>query len=282
MSIENIKNKLEFAEANPDIFDSVPVLDKGFVRLVDWMGDDARIVESARVSYQNGTKAVRSDAGLINYLVRHRHTSPLEQVEFTFHLKLPLFVFAQLVRHRMASVNSESARYSVMDDEFYIPEIPREQSQTNKQGSVLTTTIPPYRMQSVISEIGNISYTAYETLLKDGIAREMARMVLPQNLYTEVYWKQDLHNLFHMLSLRMDAHAQWEIQEYARTIFNIVRRVVPLATSAWERYTLNSTTFSANEMKALLKAVDVEKFESLLEDMSAGEKRESLQKLHER
>lgn len=281
MSIQDIKNKLEFAENNTDIFEPIQVLDKGFVRLVDWYGSDGHIVDAARVSYQNGTKVVRSDAGLINYLIRNSHTSPIEHAEVCFHIKLPLFVFAHVVRHRMSSVNSASARFSVMNDEFYIPEQARSQSKTNKQGSDFDARANHHKLRNVIDEMSRISYTAYETLLGDGVAREMARMVLPQNLYTEVYWKQDLHNLLHLLRLRLDAHAQWETQQYAQAMFDITKRLFPLTVGAWERYTRDAVRFSSDEMDALIECVNKERFAEKIEasSLSAGEKREALAKL---
>lgn len=248
MSIEALREKLAFAEENPTIFDPIQALDKGFVRLVDWMGNDARVVQAARVSYGEGTKTVREDAGLIDYLIRNKHTSPLEMVVFTFHIKIPLFVFAQLVRHRMASLNAQSARYSVMKDEFYIPEEVRSQSETNKQGSgdYLEKSVNAFA-RGLIERVSVDSYEDYEYLLAQGVAREQARMVLPQNLYTEVYWKQDLHNLLHLLKLRLDNHAQQEIREYASAIYNIVDPIVPNALNSWSNHSLHSITLSETE-----------------------------------
>lgn len=224
------------------------VLDKGFVRLVDHMGDDSRIVQSARVSYGDGTKSVRQDKGLIDYLVRHRHTSPLEQVEFTFHIKLPLFVMGQLVRHRTASLNQMSARYSVMKDEFYIPSEIRSQDELNKQGSNVGGIEEEEVVRSLFIANAEDAYTTYETLLGKGVAREMARMVLPQNLYTEVYWNQDLHNLLHLLKLRMDPHAQWEIQQYANAMYELIKDIVPWTIESWERHTRDSVNFTKEEL----------------------------------
>lgn len=229
----------------------IEVLDKGFVRLVDHMGDDSRIVQSARVSYGDGTKSVRQDKGLIDFLTRHKHTSPIEQVEFTFHLKLPLFVMGQLVRHRTASLNQMSARYSVMKDEFYIPAKIRTQDQNNKQGSNVEDLDNEEELIRMFQENAERSYAEYEQLLEQGVAREMARMVLPQNLYTEVYWNQDLHNLLHLLRLRMDSHAQWEIQQYAEAMYQLIKDIVPWAVESWEEHTLNSVVLGRTEREIL-------------------------------
>lgn len=286
MSKETIQRRLEVAENDHTLFEPIHLLDHGFVRLVDWMGDDSSIVHAARVSYQDGTKVKRSDAGLIDYLVRNRHTSPIEQVTFTFHIKLPIFVFAQLVRHRTASLNAQSARYSVMKDEFYIPEVARTQSDTNKQGSNFSFNdrALSHRMRSVMEEITRISYQSYESLLSQGVARELSRIILPQNLYTEVYWTQNLHNLLHLLKLRLDEHAQWEIQQYAEALHSLVNKITPITTEAWERHNRDSITLSSYEVDMLREALTPEAFETLKEvldardDLSAGVKRESLGK----
>jgi len=229
----------------------IKVLDKGFVRLVDSMGTDSRIVQSARVSYADGTKSVRQDKGLIDFLTRHKHTSPLEQVEFTFHIKLPLFVMAQLVRHRTSSLNQMSARYSIMRDEFYIPSQVRSQDENNKQGSLFGGVEGENELIKLFEENAERAYRDYENLLNSGVAREMARMVLPQNLYTEVYWKQDLHNLLHLLRLRMDSHAQWEIQQYAEAMYQLVKEITPWAIESWEEHTLESISLGKTERQIL-------------------------------
>lgn len=231
------------------------VLDKGFVRLVDYMGGDARVVESARVSYGSGTKTVREDQGLINYLMRNLHTSPFEQVSLVFHIKLPLFVFAQMVRHRTAKLNSMSGRYSVMQDEFYLPDPAnvRGQSAINKQvgeGEVDGAEA----LAAVFAEVCRRDYGIYEDLLEQGVAREQARMVLPQNLYTQIYWKCDLHNLFHFLRLRLDWHAQQEIRVYAEAMAQCARAVAPMSYEAFEEHQLNGRRFSGTEM-AVLRAM---------------------------
>ena len=233
----------------------IKVLDKGFVRLVDYLGGDDRIVQAARVSYGAGTKTVREDAGLIDYLLAHAHTSPFEHVVLELHCKLPIFVARQWVRHRMARINEISGRYSVMTDEFYVPAPGQVQLQStdNKQGRS-TEDVPAELRQKVIELLkkdqGNV-YASYEELLKDNIARELARINLPLALYTEWYWQMDLHNLFHFLRLRLDAHAQWEIRQYAVAIAGIAQAVAPLAYAAFERHRLQGRHFSGDEVAAL-------------------------------
>lgn len=242
-------------EAEEILDQRIPVLDKGFVRLVDYMGGDARIVQSARVSYGEGTKTVREDGALIDYLMRNRHTSPFEQVELTFHMKLPVFVARQWIRHRTASVNEISARYSVLKDECYLP-APADvapQSTDNKQGRS-ADPFPPETAESMIAEMENMqneAFISYHHLLDGNLARELARINLPLSVYTEWYWKIDLHNLFHFLALRCDLHAQKEIRAYASVILDICRRVAPLATDSFMRHELGGTTFSSAEMDAL-------------------------------
>jgi thymidylate synthase (FAD) len=229
-----------------------PVLDKGFVRLVDYMGGDARVVQSARVSYGKGTKSVNEDRGLINYLMKNAHTSPFEQVEVVFHIKLPLFIFAQMVRHRTANLNSMSARYSVMEDEFYLPDNTnvRAQSTLNKQvgdGEVED----PGSIVAIFDEVSSREYGVYEDLLTKGVCREQARMVLPQNLYTQIYWKCDLHNLFHFLRLRLDWHAQMEIRVFAEAMAECAKVVAPMCYQAFEEHVLHAQKLSRTEVNAV-------------------------------
>jgi thymidylate synthase (FAD) len=233
----------------------IRVLDHGFVRLVDYMGGDARIVQTARVSYGAGTKTVREDAGLIDYLMRHRHTSPFEHVVMEFHCKLPIFVARQWIRHRTARLNEISGRYSVMADEFYVPPLSqiRKQSADNKQGRD-AAEVPrdlQRRVLDLLKEEQHASYATYQALLKDDLARELARINLPLSLYTEWYWQMDLHNLFHFLALRMDAHAQWEIRQYAEAIATIARAVAPMAYESFERHVLLGSRLSVDEMDAV-------------------------------
>jgi len=233
----------------------IKVLDHGFVRLVDYMGGDARIVQTARVSYGEGTKTIREDAGLIDYLLRHEHTSPFEHVIFELHCKMPIFVARQWIRHRTARLNEISGRYSVMKDEFYLP--PRDQislqSTDNKQGREKVSV--PVEVQDKVLELlkkdQSASYADYQELLTDGIARELARINLPLSMYTEWYWQMDLKNMLHFLKLRMDSHAQWEIQEYARAIARTVQAVCPLAYASFERHILRGAKLSSDELAAV-------------------------------
>ena len=242
-------------EAEAILDKEYPVLDHGFVRLVDYLGSDQRIVQSARVSYGAGTKTYRQDKGLINYLMRNDHTSPFEQVVFTFHLKMPIFVARQWVRHRTGRMNEISGRYSVMKDECYVPEPGHIalQSEDNKQGrkNEPVGKEDAEKVQKALEKAYSASFEAYNELLGMGIAREISRVSLPLALYTEFYWQMDLHNLFHFLQLRLDGHAQYEIRAYAEVILEIVRKVCPMACEAFENYKLNSRTFSAKEMTAL-------------------------------
>ena len=230
-------------------------LDHGFVRLVDYMGDDAAIVQAARVSYGNGTKSVSEDTTLIRYLMRNQHTSPFEMVELKFHIRLPIFVARQWIRHRTANVNEYSGRYSEMADDFYLPELSqlRSQSLLNKQARS-DVEINSESSQIIISNMEKSqkeSYNEYQDYLEKGLAREVARINLPLSIYTEWYWKIDLHNLFRFLKLRMDKHAQYEIQVYAKTIAEIIKQIYPISYQAFSDYILNSVTFSQPELSLL-------------------------------
>ncbi len=232
-----------------------PVLDKGFVRLVDYLGSDERIVQSARVSYGGGTKTYREDRGLVDYLMRNGHTSPFEQVNLTFHVKMPIFVARQWIRHRTAKLNEISGRYSVMTNECYIPagEVIAYQSDDNKQGRMDEPV--PEKMQKRVEELlkkdQERAYQTYEELLEIGIARELARINLPLSLYTQWYWQMDLHNLFHFLALRMNPHAQYEIRAYANQIFEITKLVCPMACESFENHILHGLSFSGSELDAI-------------------------------
>lgn len=233
---------------------ALPVLDRGFVRLIDYLGGDARIVQSARVSYGEGTKTLREDKGLIHYLYRNAHTSPFEQVQLSFHCKLPIFVARQWIRHRTARLNELSARYSVMRDEFYVPDPARVQYQSadNKQGS--GASMPRKFAEGVVEQIQaeqRGTYQTYSGLLEAGMARELARLNLPLSLYTEWYWQIDLHNLFHFLRLRLDPHAQFEIRAYAEALALCAKAVAPLAYEAFEEYGLHGANFSRSELRLL-------------------------------
>jgi len=239
----------------------VKVHDHGLVALVDVMPRfapagktaDYAIVQAARVSYGEGTKQVNEDRGLIRYLARHRHTTPFEMVEFKFHHVMPIFVARQWIRHRTANVNEYSARYSVVRDRFYHPtaENVRKQSASNRQGG--EEPIDPLTAKAFLDYLDEIErgYAKYEQFLEKGVAREIARIALPASVYTEWYWKIDLHNLFHFLSLRMDAHAQQEIRDYADAMFELVRPIVPIAAEAFLDYNLGAVHLSRLEAEAL-------------------------------
>lgn len=237
------------------------VLDKGFVRLVDYYGSDSRIVQSARVSYGEGTKTISQDGALIDYLLRHQHTSPFEQVVFTFHLKMPIFVARQWVRHRMARMNEVSGRYSIMKDEFYVPEKSciSKQSTNNKQGrGEVFEEKQAKEFQAEFIEGQQKAYEVYKDMVEKGIAREIARINLPLALYTEFYWQMDLHNLFHFLKLRLDSHAQYEIRLYAEKILEIIKTVCPMAVNSFENTMEKAVSFNGEEMEALRKILSGE------------------------
>ncbi|WP_296091522.1 FAD-dependent thymidylate synthase [uncultured Treponema sp.] len=237
------------------------VLDKGFVRLVDYYGSDSRIVQAARVSYGEGTKTVSQDGALIDYLLRHQHTSPFEQVVFTFHLKMPIFVARQWVRHRMGRMNEVSGRYSIMKDEFYVPENSciSKQSTNNKQGrGDVFEEQQAKEFQAEFIEGQQKAYEVYKDMVEKGIAREIARINLPLALYTEFYWQMDLHNLFHFLKLRLDSHAQYEIRLYAEKILEIIKTVCPMAVSSFENTMEKAVSFNGEEMEALRKILNGE------------------------
>jgi thymidylate synthase (FAD) len=249
-------------EAEAVLDKEIKVLDHGFIRLIDYMGSDARIVQTARVSYGEGTKTIRQDAGLIDYLLRHQHSSPFEHVVFEFHCKMPIFVARQWIRHRTARLNEISGRYSVMKDEFYVP--PRDkisfQSADNKQGR--NPEDVPAELQDKVIELlkqdqENV-YKNYEGMIENDIARELARINLPLSLYTEWYWQMDLKNMFHFLALRMDSHAQWEIQEYGRAMAKVVKAVCPLAYESFDRHMVNGARFSGDEIDAIKKMISGE------------------------
>ncbi|MFC1730159.1 FAD-dependent thymidylate synthase [candidate division KSB1 bacterium] len=245
------------------------VLDRGFVVLVDVMGGDSSIVQAARVSYGKGTKSVSEDRSLIRYLMRHRHTTPFEMVEFKFHVMLPIFVARQWIRHRTANVNEYSARYSILDDEFYIPDaaVLAEQSLSNRQGrDQVMETEEAEKIRALITENSEKTYALYEYLLNEEgagedpergkLARELSRIVIPTNVYTQWYWKIDLHNLFHFLSLRLDEHAQYEIREYAEIMANMVQAAVPVAFEAFQDYRLNAMQLTSLEIAVLKTYLD--------------------------
>ncbi len=263
------------------LYSAIPVLDHGFVRVVDYMGDDAAIVQAARVSYGQGTKKARDDSGLIRYLMRHWHSTPFEMCELKLHVKLPVFVARQWIRHRTANVNEYSARYSILDREFYIPapEQLAAQSSTNNQGRGATLEgEEAARVLEMLKADSGRAYDHYQEMLSEdgqqGLARELARMNLPANIYTQWYWKIDLHNLFHFLRLRADPHAQYEIRVYAEAMCDLVKAWVPAAYAAFEDYRLNAAQFSGPAMGALRRMLAGEDVTQENSGMSAGEWRE--------
>jgi thymidylate synthase (FAD) len=252
------------------LYAPLPVLDHGFIRVVDYMGDDAAIVQAARVSYGKGTKQIQNDAGLINYLMRHRHTTPFEMCELKVHVKLPVFVARQWIRHRTANVNEYSARYSVLDNEFYIPapEHLAAQSASNRQGrGEVLQGAEAARVLQLLKEDSQRCYAHYEEMLNEredggvidegrqGLARELARMNLPLNVYTQWYWKIDLHNLLHFVSLRADSHAQYEIRAYAEVLADIVRRWLPITAAAFEGHVASGVKLSGPALEVVKRLI---------------------------
>ena len=230
------------------------VLDKGFVRVVDKMGVDSSIVQAARISYGEGTKQVSQDRALIRYLMRHKHTSPFEMCEIKLHIKMPIFVARQWVRHRTANLNEYSARYSLMPDEFYIPQEKdiALQSVDNKQGrGEALTHAQASEIRALIEEQSQKAYAAYEKMIAQGVARELARIVLPQNIYTQFYWKCDLHNLLHLIALRSHSTAQYEVREFSHAIEEIVKEWVPITYEAFVDYRKEACIVSGHAKKYL-------------------------------
>ena len=268
------------------LYKPIEVLDHGFIRVIDYMGDDSSIVQSARVSYGKGTKKISNDKGLIKYLMRHRHSTPFEMCEIKFHIKLPIFIARQWIRHRTANVNEYSARYSILDKEFYIPSVENlaAQSAINNQGrgDALTDDEASNVIQ-ILKKDAEQTYSNYETLLnessegniidesKSGIARELARMNLTLNTYTQWYWKIDLNNLLHFLALRADDHAQYEIRVYADAMLDIVKKWVPLTYEAFEDYRIGGTELSAKEVNLMRKLLKGEKVSFEEEGLSKRE-----------
>ncbi len=257
------------------------VLDHGFVRVIDYMGDDAAICQAARVSYGKGTKSVQNDEGLIRYLMRHWHSTPFEMCEVKLHVKLPVFVARQWIRHRTANVNEYSARYSILDREFYIPapEHLAAQSVVNNQGrGEALSGEEAARVLRYLKDDSATAYDHYEEMISDegqqGLARELARMNLPANIYTQWYWKVDLHNLFHFLRLRADAHAQYEIRVYAEAMCKIVADWVPAAYRAFEDYRLGGAVLSEKGLQCLKRMLAGETVTQETSGMSKGEWRE--------
>lgn len=268
------------------LYEAIPVLDHGFVRVIDYMGTDSAIVQAARVSYGKGTKQTREDAGLIRYLLRHRHTTPFEMCEIKFHIKLPIFVARQWIRHRTANVNEYSGRYSIMDKEFYVPspEHLAAQSTSNRQGrGDVLEGAEAARALEILTQDAQTAYAHYEELLgsteegdilspdKKGLARELARMNLPVNFYTQWYWKIDLHNLMHFLALRADSHAQYEIRVYAEVMLDMLKKWVPITYQAFMDYRMGAAQLSAPALAIIQRML---KGEQVTQETSGLSKRE--------
>uniref|UniRef100_UPI00404858EF FAD-dependent thymidylate synthase n=1 Tax=Yoonia sp. TaxID=2212373 RepID=UPI00404858EF len=268
------------------LYKAIDVLDHGFVRVIDYMGDDSAICQAARVSYGKGTKSVQNDEGLIRYLMRHWHSTPFEMCEIKLHVKLPVFVARQWIRHRTANVNEYSARYSILDREFYIPEPSQlaAQSVINNQGrGEALTGDEAARVLEILKGDAARTYDHYAEMIgetdadgnqKQGLARELARMNLPANIYTQWYWKVDLHNLFHFLRLRADAHAQYEIRVYADAICQVVADWVPAAYGAFEDYRMGGANLSGKALECVRKMLKGEEVTQETSGMSKGEWRE--------
>ena len=271
------------------LYEPLPVLDHGFVRVVDYMGDDAAVVQAARVSYGRGTRKVSEDQGLINYLMRHRHTTPFEMCEIKYHVKLPIFVARQWIRHRTANVNEYSARYSILDNEFYVPppEHLAAQATTNRQGRGATLEgAAAQHVLDLLRREAERAYAGYTELLNEdaagapldptrpGLARELARINLSLSFYTQWYWKIDLYNLLHFLSLRADMHAQHEIRAYAEAMLGTVARWVPMVHAAFLEYTMNAATISATGVAVIRRLLAGERIDQPSSGLSAREWRE--------
>ena len=275
-SQKNSTKRVTSTELEKILYEAIPVLDHGFVRVVDYMGDDSSVVQSARVSYGKGTKKVSTDSGLIKYLMRHRHSTPFEMCEIKYHVKLPIFVARQWIRHRTANVNEYSARYSILDKEFYLPakEHLAAQSKSNRQGrGDLINGKQADHVLNLLKEDAEKSYKDYELMLnerydgttidenKKGLARELARMNLTLNTYTQWYWKTDLLNLLNFLSLRAGDHAQYEIRAYADVMIDSLRRWVPITYEAFMDYRVGSTELSAKGKSVILRMLKGENCE---------------------
>ena len=276
------------------LYEPIPVLDHGFIRIVDYMGDDTAIVQAARVSYGRGTRQTRQDAGLIRYLMRHAHTTPFEMCEIKFHVKLPIFVARQWIRHRMASVNEYSARYSILDREFYVPEPEHlaAQSSSNRQGrGEPLGGAEAQRVLDILREDAGRAYDHYEEMLNEtqaggvtdearsGLARELARMNLSLSFYTQWYWKVDLHNLFHFVQLRTDPHAQYEIRAYADVIARTIESWVPLAYEAFQDYRVGGARLSAKGLEVVRRMIAGEAVDQEASGMSRAEWQELMEAL---
>ena len=285
-SQENKTKRVTVAELENILYEAIPILDHGFIRVIDYMGDDTSIVQAARVSYGKGTKKVSTDAGLIKYLMRHWHSTPFEMCEIKYHVKLPIFIARQWIRHRTANVNEYSARYSILDKEFYLPAVENlaAQSQSNRQGrgDVLSGD-QAKKVLDLLKKDAEQTYDNYETMLNErydgsvidekqvGLARELARMNLTLNTYTQWYWKTDLLNLMNFLRLRADHHAQYEIRAYADAMLDTVKRWVPITYDAFLDYRVGGTEVSSKGKKIIQKLISGEKVDAEKSGLSKRE-----------
>ena len=285
-SQENKTKRVTVAELENILYEAIPILDHGFIRVIDYMGDDTSIVQAARVSYGKGTKKVSTDSGLIKYLMRHWHSTPFEMCEIKYHVKLPIFIARQWIRHRTANVNEYSARYSILDKEFYLPAVENlaAQSQSNRQGrgDVLSGD-QAKKVLDLLKKDAEQTYDNYEIMLNErydgsvidkkqvGLARELARMNLTLNTYTQWYWKTDLLNLMNFLRLRADHHAQYEIRAYADVMLDTVKRWVPITYEAFMDYRVGGTEVSAKGKKIIQKLISGEKVEAEKSGLSKRE-----------
>jgi thymidylate synthase (FAD) len=282
------------SELEEILYEPLPVLDHGFVRVIDYMGDDAAVVQAARVSYGRGTRKVSEDRGLINYLMRHRHTTPFEMCEIKYHVKLPIFVARQWIRHRTANVNEYSARYSILDNEFYVPAPENLAAQTtaNRQGrGDMLEGAAARRVLDLLRAEAERAYAGYAELLNEdasgapldptrqGLARELARINLSLGFYTQWYWKTDLHNLMQFLSLRGDPHAQYEIRAYAEAMLETLKRWVPMTCAAFLEYRMNAALLSASGLAVIRRLLAGEAVEPEATGLSRREWRELMQLL---
>ena len=285
-SQENKTKRVTVVELENILYEAIPILDHGFIRVIDYMGDDTSIVQAARVSYGKGTKKVSTDSGLIKYLMRHWHSTPFEMCEIKYHVKLPIFIARQWIRHRTANVNEYSARYSILDKEFYLPAIENlaAQSQSNRQGrgDVLTGD-QAKKVLDLLKKDAEQTYDNYETMLNErydgsvidekqvGLARELARMNLTLNTYTQWYWKTDLLNLMNFLRLRADHHAQYEIRAYADAMLDTVKKWVPITYEAFMDYRVGGTEVSSKGKKIIQKLISGEKVDAEKSGLSKRE-----------
>ncbi len=293
-SQSNSTKRVTSPELEKVLYEAIPVLDHGFIRVIDYMGDDSSIVQSARVSYGKGTKKVSTDEGLIKYLMRHRHSTPFEMCEIKYHVKLPIFIARQWIRHRTANVNEYSARYSILDKEFYLPakEQLAAQSQSNRQGrgNVLQGK-QAEEVLNILKDDATRTYDNYEKLLNErfdgtkidenkvGLARELARMNLTLNTYTQWYWKTDLLNLLNFLFLRVDSHAQYEIRVYADKMLDTVKRWVPITYQAFMDYRVGAAEISSKGLKVIKSMILGKKVEQEESGLSKREWNELMEKL---